>query len=68
VVGFVNSLPVNGTLYFLQLGSVLQRFVTDGLVLNQGTIQQTIVSPVGDLIPPLGTSLRMTTSNVQILP
>jgi uncharacterized phage protein gp47/JayE len=54
VVNFVNSLPVNGPLQLLQLGAVLQRFASQGLIPNASSI----VSPVGDLVPALGSTLR----------
>ncbi len=63
VVEFTNSLPVNSPLLLLQLGAVLQRFVPDGLVLSFSTV----VSPAGDLFPPLGQSIRTTTSNVTLV-
>lgn len=62
VVEFVNSLPVNGTLYFAQLGAVLQRFADSGLIVNQSTI----VSPIGDLVPSLGQTLRATLDTVTL--
>lgn len=64
VVAFVNSLPVNGPLYVGELQAVLLRFRQDGLVVDQGTI----VSPVGDLIPATGLSLRTTPANVLVNP
>lgn len=63
VVEFVNSLAVNGPLYYGQLFSVLQRYVADGLVLDQGTI----VAPVGDLLPPVGQTIRTTLANVSVV-
>jgi uncharacterized phage protein gp47/JayE len=60
VTSFVNNLPVNGTLYFAQLGSVLQRYVADGLIPNQSAI----TSPSFDVVPPVGQTIRTTTSNV----
>lgn len=62
VVAFVNSLPVNGPLYRAELESVLQRYVEDGLVMTQNTL----VTPVGDLIPAVGQTLRTTAANVTI--
>lgn len=62
VVQFVNSLAVNGTLYVAELYSVLQTFKSDGLVLNQGTI----ASPVGDLIPAAGQTIRTDLAHVTI--
>jgi uncharacterized phage protein gp47/JayE len=63
VVEFVNSLAVNGPLYYGQLFSVLQRYVADGLILDQGTI----VAPVGDLVPPVGQTIRTTLANVTVV-
>lgn len=64
IVSFVNSLPVNGTLYVGQLFSMLQRFAEDGLIVNQGSL----VAPVGDLIPSTGQTIRTTTSSVLVVP
>ena len=55
-VEFVNSLPVNGTLYVAQLNSVLQRFTSLGLVPNKGSI----VSPSADVVPAVGQTIRTT--------
>lgn len=63
VVAFVNSLPVNGTLYVGQLFSVLQRFAEDGIIPDQGSI----VAPVGDLVPAVGQTIRTTPANVQVV-
>lgn len=62
IVEFVNSIPVNGTLYAYDLGAVLRRFVEDGLIIGQGTV----VSPVGDLIPSVGQTIRTTTTHVVV--
>lgn len=62
VVNFVNNLPVSGTLYLAQLQSVLQRFASQGLIVNQGTI----VSPIGDLVPGPGQTIRTSLSLVSI--
>jgi uncharacterized phage protein gp47/JayE len=62
VVEFVNSLPANGPLYLIQLGAVLQRFASQGLVPNLSNI----VAPVGDLVPALGQTFRITIQNVTI--
>lgn len=62
LVSFVNSLPVNGTLYVGQLYSLLQRYAGQGLVVNQSSI----VAPAGDLIPSLGQTLRTTPANVTV--
>lgn len=64
IVAFVNSIPVNGTLYVGQLFSVLQRFAEDGLIPNQGSL----VSPVGDLVPTTGQTIRTTLSSVTVVP
>lgn len=63
VVEFVNSIPVNGTLYRIDIGSVLRRFVPDGLVVNDATIEE----PVGDLVPAVGQTIRTTLQNVVVL-
>ncbi len=62
-VGFINSLPVNGTLYRSALGAILERFKEDGLI----TDDTTIVSPVGDLVPAVGQTLRTTLANVTLV-
>lgn len=62
VVNFVNDIPVSGPLYLAQLQSVLQRFVSQGLIVSQGTI----VSPIGDLVPTAGQTIRTTLANVSI--
>jgi len=54
IVEFVNSLPVNGTLYLIQLGAVLQRFANSGLIVGESSI----ASPVGDVVPTLGQTIR----------
>lgn len=63
VVEFVNSLPVNGTLFRGQLFSVLQRFAADGLIPDQNSV----TSPTGDLVPTTGRTLRTTLSNVTVV-
>lgn len=63
IVEFVNSLPVNGPLYLGQLFSVLQRFEADGLIPDRGSI----ITPTGDLIPPVGQTIRTTLSNVTLV-
>lgn len=62
VVNFVNNLPVSAPLYLAQLQSVLQRFASQGLIVGQGTI----VSPIGDLIPGPGQTIRTTLALVSI--
>lgn len=64
VVGFVNSLPVNGPLLLLQLGAILQRFASQGVVPTLSSI----VIPTGDLIPSVGQTLRTTLTLVQVAP
>lgn len=64
VVAFVNSIPVNGTLYVQQLGTVIQRFVPDGVLPNDGNI----ISPTGDLVPGVGLTIRTTLQNVVVNP
>jgi len=60
---FVNSLPVNGTLYRAELNSVLQRYVEDGLIVNDSTI----VTPTGDLVPTTGQTIRTTLANITVV-
>jgi uncharacterized phage protein gp47/JayE len=62
VVSFVNSLPVNGPLYVGQLYSLLQRYASQGLVVNQSSI----VAPAGDVVPSLGQTLRTLPANVTV--
>jgi uncharacterized phage protein gp47/JayE len=64
IVAFVNSQPVNGTLYLAQLYSMLQRFSEDGLITDQGTI----VAPTGDLVPATGQTIRTTPDRVTVVP
>jgi hypothetical protein len=63
VVEFINSLGVNKPLQISALYSVLARFRSDGLFVNQGTI----VAPTGDVYPEPGFTLRTTPSSVTIL-
>jgi hypothetical protein len=63
VVEYVNSLPVNGTLYVAQLYSVLQRYVADGLIPTHGSI----AVPTGDLVPGVGQTIRTTLENITVL-
>jgi uncharacterized phage protein gp47/JayE len=62
VVEFVNSLPVNGPLYTIQLGAVLQRFADSGLIVNESAIS----TPVGDVVPAVGRTLRTTLDQVTL--
>jgi hypothetical protein len=63
MVEFINSLPVSGTLYRGQLFSMLQRYVVDGLIVNEDSI----VSPTGDLVPNAGMTLRTTLDQVTVV-
>jgi uncharacterized phage protein gp47/JayE len=70
-VNYVNSLGVGQTLTQGALSSVLQRFVPSGLILSAGPpsnllVPQTIVSPVGDVVPPLGQTIRTTLALVSV--
>jgi len=71
VVSFVNSLPVNGTLYVADLQAVLSRFRGDGVLVNtqsaSNPVASSIIAPVGDLVPPVGQTLRTTTGNVSVV-
>jgi uncharacterized phage protein gp47/JayE len=62
VVEFVNSLGVNETLALADLYSVLQRFRAQGLVPSIGSI----VSPVGDVVPTGGQTIRTTPQQVTL--
>lgn len=63
VVAFVNSLPVNSPLYLGDLFSVLRRYVEDGLIPDRGSI----VSPIGDLVPSVGTTIRTSLEQVVLV-
>jgi hypothetical protein len=63
IVEYVNSLRVNEPLLINDIGAVLTRFRSDGLVPNQSTL----VEPTGDLIPQPGFTLRTRLSNVSVL-
>lgn len=60
VVDFVNNLGVGETLLRAALFSLLQRYASDGLVVDQNTV----VAPTGDLEPDIGTTLRTRFDNV----
>lgn len=62
ITAFVNSLPANGPLYVGELYSVLVRFRSSGLIVDQNAI----VEPVGDLIPAIGKTLRIIPDNIFI--
>ena len=63
MVEFVNSLPVNGTLYRAALFSMLQRYTGDGLIVSD----QTVVVPTGDFVPAPGKTLRTLLSQVTLV-
>lgn len=63
VFEYVNSLPVNGTLYRAEILAVLSRFITDGLVVDANTL----IEPAGDIVPSAGKTLRTTIDKVSIL-
>lgn len=62
VIGYVNSLGVNETLYLGQLRAVLSRYAQSGLIPNEGTV----VEPAGDLVPLPGYTLRTALANVTL--
>lgn len=64
IVEFVNSLPVNGALLRGQIFSVIQRFAADGVLPFDGSV----VTPVGDLFPSVGQTIRTTLANVTEAP
>lgn len=63
LVEFVNSVPVNGTLYLADIYSVLRRYVEDGLIVDDGTV----VAPTGDLVPDVGQTIRTTLANITVV-
>lgn len=63
VVNFVNSLPVNGTLQISDLQTVITRFKQAGVIVQT---PGSIVAPVGDLIPAIGSTLRTTPALVTV--
>jgi len=63
VVELVNGLKVNETLRRADLLGVLTRFKAAGVIPSNDSV----VEPVGDLVPATGKTLRTTTSNVQVL-
>lgn len=62
VVEYVNSLPVNAPLTRSALGAVLERYRSDGLIPNNGSI----VTPAGDIVPSAGQTLRTTLDHVRL--
>lgn len=62
IVEFINTIGVGQTLLRADLYSVLSRFRSSGLVVDQGTI----VAPTGDLAPDAQHTIRTTPSNVTL--
>jgi uncharacterized phage protein gp47/JayE len=62
MVEFVNSLEVNEPLLVKELGSVLARFRDDGVIADD----QSILLPVGDLVPAPGLTIRTTLGDVTV--
>jgi uncharacterized phage protein gp47/JayE len=65
IVNFVNSLPVNGTLLISDLGTILTRFKQAGVIVQT---PGSIIAPVGDLVPAIGSTLRTTPALVTVVP
>ena len=63
VVEYVNSLGVGETLLRADLFAVLKRFTSAGLIVKQDSI----VAPVGDLVPDIGKTLRTRFGNVTVI-
>lgn len=62
-VTYINSLPVNATLYRAEMGAILTRFKADGLIASNDSI----VEPVGDIVPAIGTTLRVRPEGVVLV-
>lgn len=62
IVGYINSLRVNEPLLVSSLGALFARFKADGLI----AYQTSLLEPLGDLIPSIGSTLRTRPENVQI--
>lgn len=62
IAEYINSIPVNAVLTRQALGSVLQRFRLDGLVVDDSAI----VEPAGDVVPTPGRTIRTTLSNITV--
>lgn len=62
IVGFINSLGVNQPLLRNDLGAVLSRFRSDGLIPDAATI----ASPLGDVYPDPGSTLRAQLDGVTV--
>lgn len=62
LIEFINSLAVNAPLLVADIYTVLTRFTQSGVIVNKDSI----VLPVGDLIPSVGQTIRATESSVVI--
>ncbi len=60
---YINNLPVNGKLTRGGLFAVLEQYKTSGLIPDE----ETIVEPVADIVPELGTAIRTTPANIQLV-
>jgi uncharacterized phage protein gp47/JayE len=63
IVDYVNSLGINQTLYRGNLSSVLSRYQNAGLI----PTSDTIVYPIGDLVPNTARTLRIRPENVSLV-
>jgi len=63
IVEYINSLGVGETLLRASLFTVLNRFTSTGLIVTQDSI----VSPVGDLVPDVGKTIRTRIENVTVI-
>jgi hypothetical protein len=59
---YVNSLSINQTLGISDLFTVLTRFKSAGVIVNSTSI----ISPVGDLVPGIGQTIRTLIQNITI--
>lgn len=62
LVEFINSLPVNATLLVSDIYTVLTRFTQDGVIVSKDSI----ILPVGDLVPAVGQTIRATEATIII--
>lgn len=63
IVEYVNSLGINQTLYRGNLAAVLVRYLNDGLI----PTADTIVYPIGDLVPNAARTLRIRPEQVVLI-
>lgn len=63
IVEYVNSLGLNQTLYRGNLAAVLTRYLNSGLI----PTSDTIVYPIGDLVPASARTLRIRPENVVLI-